>query len=104
MFLNYLSLALLFAIAILLFYGVIAIHDIPHNIAKTRNHPHQDAIGAAGWVSLFMMGSLWPLLWIWAMAYRPERGWGFAERSAELADLRHRMERLEQALKVENDS
>jgi len=100
MFLDYLSLVLLIAIAVLLFYGVIAIHDIPHNIAKARNHPHQDAIGAAAWVSLFMMGSLWPLLWIWAMAYRPERGWGFAEGPVELAGLRQRVGKLEEALKI----
>jgi hypothetical protein len=26
-------------------------------------------------VSLF---TLWPFLWIWAVTYRPDRGWGFA--------------------------
>jgi hypothetical protein len=45
-------------------------------IAKSRDHPHQDAIHAAGWVSLFMQHALWPVVWIWAMAYRPDRGWG----------------------------
>ena len=100
MFLDYLSLVLLIAIGVLLFYGVIAIHDIPHDIAKARNHPHADAIGAAGWVSLFMMGSLWPLLWVWAMAYRPERGWGFAERPGELGELRNRIAKLEDAAKT----
>jgi hypothetical protein len=75
-FLNYFALGLLFFVAIVLFYGIIAIHDIPHIIAKGRNHPHQDAIHAAGWVSLFTLHVLWPFLWIWAMAYRPECGWG----------------------------
>ena len=59
-----------------LFYGIIAIHDIPAQIAHSRDHPHEDAIHAAGWVSLFTLHALWPFLWIWAMAYRPERGWG----------------------------
>ena len=76
-FLNYFALGILFFVVVVLFYGIIAIHDIPHLIAKSRNHPHQDAIHAAGWVSLFTLHVLWPFLWIWAMAYRPERGWGF---------------------------
>jgi len=47
-FLNYFALGLLFFVVIVLFYGIIAIHDIPHLIAKSRDHPHQDAIHAAG--------------------------------------------------------
>src|SRR2546428_3843631 len=104
-FLNYFALGILIFVVVVLFYGIIAIHDIPHIIAKSRNHPHQDAIHAAGWVSLFTLHALWPFLWIWAMAYRPERGWGFAnapgedpEQSAlaeELAELRRRIANLE---------
>jgi hypothetical protein len=82
-FLNYFALGLLFFVVITMFYGIIAMHDIPHLIAKARNHPHQDAIHAAGWVSLFTLHALWPLLWIWAMTYQPERGWGFGAKSAE---------------------
>ncbi|MGA8918732.1 MAG: DUF3302 domain-containing protein, partial [Pseudolabrys sp.] len=89
------------------FYGIIAIHDVPYLIAKSRQHPHQDAIHAAGWVSLFTLHALWPFLWIWAMAYRPERGWGFsnpttaANTSAEneLENLRRRVTELEISLK-----
>ena len=93
-FLNYFALGILLFVVVILFYGIIAIHDIPHLIAKSRDHPHQDAIHAAGWVSLFTLHVLWPFLWIWAMAYRPDRGWGFAKGSApevleaEIADLR----------------
>jgi len=104
-FLNYFALGILIFVVVVLFYGIIAIHDIPHIIAKSRDHPHQDAIHAAGWVSLFTLHVLWPFLWIWAMAYRPERGWGFghapkddAERQAlrdELAELRQRIASLE---------
>ena len=75
-FLNYFALGLLIFVFITLFYGIIAIHDIPYEIAKHRDHPHQDAIHAAGWVSLFTLHALWPFLWIWAMLYRPDRGWG----------------------------
>ena len=81
-YLNYFALFLLLFVVIVLFYGIIAIHDIPHMIAKGRDHPHEDAIYAAGWVSLFTLHALWPFLWIWAMAYRPERGWGFSHRPA----------------------
>ncbi len=101
-FLNYFALGLLIFVVVVLFYGIITIHDIPYLIAAKRNHPHQDAIHAAGWVSLFTLHVLWPFLWIWAMAYRPERGWGFsspADKTAfertELADLRRRVAMLE---------
>ena len=104
MFLNYFALGLLFFVAITLFYAVIAIHDVPYEIARRRQHPHQDAIHAAGWVSLFTLHVLWPFLWIWAMAYRPERGWGFngqpageppADFQQSLARLEARIEALE---------
>src|SRR6516162_7937219 len=99
-FLNYFALFLLVFVVVVLFYGIIAIHDIPAKIAKSRNHPHQDAIHAAGWVSLFTLHVLWPFLWIWAMAYQPERGWGFSHPSDragadELAELRKRIADLE---------
>jgi hypothetical protein len=106
MFLNYFALGLLFFVVITLFYAVIAIHDVPYEIAKHRDHPHQDAIHVAGWVSLFTLHAIWPFLWIWAMAYRPDRGWGFGERGApenldqltlELARLEERIAQLEQS-------
>src|SRR5499433_3496475 len=105
-FLNYFALFLLVFVVVVLFYGIIAIHDIPAKIAESRDHPHQDAIHAAGWVSLFKLHALWPFLWIWAMAYRPERGWGFSSghpptgssseaAASELDDLRRRVAELE---------
>jgi hypothetical protein len=101
-FLNYFALGLLFFVVVVLFYGIIAIHDIPYLIAKSRQHPHADAIHAAGWVSLFTLHVLWPFLWIWAMAYRPERGWGFdATRNVEpdrAAALEERLRRLEEKI------
>ncbi len=50
--LDYVALAILIAVALLLFYGVIVIHDIPCEIAKERRHPHQDTIHYTGWVQL----------------------------------------------------
>jgi hypothetical protein len=100
--LNYLALGLLIFVVIVIFYAIIAIHDIPYLISKSREHPHQDAIHAAGWVSLFTLHALWPFLWIWSMAYRPERGWGFGtgkddtrELRDELAALRYRISVIE---------
>jgi len=106
--LNYFALGILVFVVVVLFYGIIAIHDITHLIAKQRNHPHQDAIHAAGWVSLFTLHVLWPFLWIWAMAYRPERGWGFRQDSSgrmiagEVAELRRRVSDLEYLTKLQS--
>jgi hypothetical protein len=57
-FLSYFALAIIVFVFLTLAYGIIAIHDIPYNIAKERNHPHQDAIHAAGWVSLFTLHAI----------------------------------------------
>ena len=69
--LEYAALALLIVMVIFIIYLVIYIHDIPYEIAKKRGHPHQDAIHIAGWVSLFLLHTIWPLLWIWAYLYKP---------------------------------
>ena len=113
-FLNYFALGLLFFVVIVLVYGIIAIHDIPARIAHSRHHPHEDAIHAAGWISLFMLHVLWPFLWIWAMAYQPERGWGFgdkprepstpAEAVSELEALKRRLSEIENKLGIESRS
>ena len=94
--LNNIALGLLIFVALVMFYGIIAIHDIPYEMAKHRRHPHQDAIHVAGWVSLFTLHVLWPFLWIWATLYREDRGWGFAQgESAELV-----VERLEEQIQA----
>ncbi len=103
MVLNYLALGLMIFGALVCFYLIIAIHDIPYEIAKKRNHPHQDAIHVAGWVSLLTLHVIWPFLWIWATIYQPERGYGFssdsgylrAELSARLAAMETRLAALE---------
>jgi hypothetical protein len=103
-FLDYFALGVLIFVVVTLFYAVIAIHDIPHLIAKARNHPHQDAIHVAGWVSLFTLHAIWPFLFIWATIYREDRGWGMrpdgrlsreAEANAEIARLHARIAELE---------
>lgn len=113
--LEYVALGILIFAAVTVFYGVIVIHDIPYEIAKERNHPQQDALHVAGWVSLFTLHVLWPFLWIWAMLYREDRGWGFStpdksttplniESREEVDDLIKRIEILEQQMnsRIEN--
>jgi len=104
--LDYVALFILILAAVMLFYGIIAIHDIPYEIAVHRNHPHQDAIHYAGWVSLFTLHAIWPFLWIWATLYREDRGWGFAKgnntgvlpTNSQLAELEQRIAKLEQQM------
>ncbi|WP_394206034.1 DUF3302 domain-containing protein [Shewanella waksmanii] len=111
MFLDYFALGVLFFVAIFIFYGIIVIHDIPYEIAKKRNHPQQDALHVAGWISLFTLHAIWPFLWIWATLYREDRGWGFddvAKREIELEDdvkkLTKTVEQLQQQVAELNGS
>jgi len=106
MFLNYVALGLLVVVASLLLYGAFAIYDLPYNIARRRNHPHQDAIYAAGCVSVFTLHLIWPLLWIWAQLYPLQRGGGFAPLSSlhsglvsdQLAELQQQSALLQQKI------
>jgi hypothetical protein len=104
--LDYFALGILIFVGIVLFYGVIAIHDIPYEIAVHRKHPQQDAIHVAGWVSLFTLHAIWPFLWIWATLYREDRGWGFGAGAApadprldqlaqQLSELQARLDALQ---------
>ncbi|MGF1880037.1 DUF3302 domain-containing protein [Vibrio splendidus] len=54
---------------VVLFTTFIAVKicSLPYDIARKRNHKHQEAILVAGWVSLFTLHAIWPCLWIWAM-------------------------------------
>ncbi len=97
--LEYVALVILILVVLILFYGIIVIHDIPYEIAVKRNHPHQDVLHVAGWVSLFTLHVLWPFLWIWAMLYREDRGWGI-DTSGSTSDesLGSRLDALEARL------
>jgi hypothetical protein len=120
--LSYFALGILFFVVLTLAYGMIAIHDIPYHIAKKRNHPHQDAIHAGGWVSLFTLHAIWPFLWIWATSYHPEHGYAgapppgkaadktalpkadAATPGADLAELERRLAKLEAEASARKDS
>ena len=90
------ALILLILVFLVLAYGMIIIHDIPYHMAVKRNHPHQDAIHVAGWISLFTLHAIWPFLWIWATLYRPERGYGFKIDNEN--ELRERLSAIETKL------
>ena len=106
--LNIAAICMLFVIGIAGVYVVIYIHDIPYEIAKKRNHPHQDAFHVAGWVSLFLMHSIWPLLWIWAYWYKEDAPQKVVvERSQSekrIAALEEELKALKQDLTAENKS
>ena len=112
--LDYVALCILVFVILTIIYGIIYIHDIPYEIAKKRNHPHQDAIHTAGWVSLFLMHTIWPFLWIWATLYKPDKGWGLSGHkehtepvqpssvlAEQIAQLEIRLTSLEQQKKSE---
>jgi hypothetical protein len=97
MFLDYFALTLLIVISLILIYAAIYIHDIPYEMAVSRNHPHQDAIHYGGWLSLFTLHAIWPFLWIWATLYKPGTGYGFGAEEREVAgDLNSKIAELEQ--------
>lgn len=95
--LDWVTLGIWIFVIIVLVYGIIAIHDIPHSVAVKRNHPHQDAIEAAGWVSLFMLHALWPFLWIWAYYYKPELD---DKKNSAMEKLEARIDELQKRLDV----
>jgi len=105
--LDYIALIILIFASITIFYGIILIHDIPYEISVHRNHPHQDSIHYAGWISMFTLHAIWPFLWIWATLYREDRGWGFNRpedtlMQSQLAKLEKRIEHLESSKLIES--
>ena len=72
MFLNYFALVMILIVLVILFYVFIYIHELPYEAAKHRNHPHQDAIYVACWLSLFTLHAIWPLVFIWALTHSRE--------------------------------
>ena len=72
MFLDYLALALLCLSLTMVFYLVIYIHDLPHKIAKAREHPHEEAIHVACWLSLVTLHAMWPIVFTWAVSHKKQ--------------------------------
>lgn len=72
MILSYIALAILIIMIVILVYLFIWIHDIPYMLAKRRNHPNLHAIHIACWLSLFTLHALWPFVFLWAIAHKPQ--------------------------------
>ena len=66
--LEYVALIILLIVLVLVFYTFIYLHELPYEIAKHRNHPQQEAIYVACWLSLFTLHAIWPIVFIWAIS------------------------------------
>lgn len=104
MFLNYLALVLILTVIVILFYTFIYIHELPYETAKHRNHPQQEAIYVACWLSLFTLHAIWPLVFIWALSHNEHADKDAAKAGSKqpgladkLALLEGRLQKLEQA-------
>jgi hypothetical protein len=104
MFLDYLALGILVMGLTVVFYTFVFIHDLPYKIAKAREHPHEEAIHTACWLSLFTLHALWPLVFMWAVAHK--RGEtahvviseeGKPDLTTRVAELEARLKSLEAA-------
>lgn len=111
--LDYIGGGLILFVFLVLVYGIIYIHDIPYEMAKKRNHPHQDAIHVAGIISLFLLHVIWPFLWIWATLYKPGVSdktsrileHGFQDAEASRQEIRRLEERVDaMAARVEPET
>ena len=111
MFLDYFSLFLLLLSLTAVFFLFIYIHDLPHKIAKQREHPHEEAIHVAEWLALFTLEALWPLVFMWAVSHKkqphpaptpapiPAPQPGPNGDSTQAGDLTHRLAVLEERLR-----
>lgn len=99
MFLDYLALALLLLSMTMVFYLFIYIHDLPHKIAKEREHPHEEAIHVACWLSLFTLHAMWPLVFTWAVSHKKDSPNHAAAAPSPGNDLASRLAVLEERLR-----
>ncbi len=76
---------------------------LPGKIARTRNHPHAEAIGIGSWLGLLFGGVLWAVILVWAYTAPKEipvgNGTGDSDDQAEkIARLEERLVALETRL------
>ena len=98
MFLDYFALAVLLLGLTAVFYTFIYIHDIPYEIAKRRNHPQKEAIHVAGWLSLFTLHAIWPIVFIWAVSKQGPESVAVAGEAPRDPELSRRVRELEDKL------
>ncbi len=96
--LDYMALTIMIVVFLILVYAAIYIHDIPYEMAKKRNHPHQDAIHYGGWLSLLTLHAIWPFLWIWATLYKPGVGYGFDSANVESTTVDEHLKKFEETI------
>ena len=99
MFLNYLALVILLLGLTAVFYTFIYIHDIPYEVAKHRNHPQKEAIHVAGWLSLFTLHAIWPIIFIWAVSKQGPMNVAIAGERPPDPDVARRLAELEDKLR-----
>ena len=99
MFLDYFSLALLLMGLTVVFYTFVFIHDLPHKVAKQREHPHEESIHVACWLSLFTLHAIWPLVFMWAVSHKKGQAAHVVVSEEAKPDLTARVAELEARLK-----
>ena len=90
---------MILAVLVIIFYTFIYIHELPYEAAKHRNHPQQDAIFVACWLSLFTLHAIWPLVFIWALSHKEKPEGASVGEGAPKTDLGGRLTQLENRLK-----
>ena len=82
---------------------IFALGSLPKKIALKRNHPQVDAINAASWIGLALVGAGWPIAFIWAFLRSGKIGYGEDAAAARLRDensrLHQRVAELEDELR-----
>jgi len=93
---EYLCLGILCLGLIMLIYGLVWLHGIPHQIAKANNHPHHRTIHVACWLSVFTLHAIWPFVYLWAIM--PGHSLGVKADGAVTENLQTRVAELERRL------
>lgn len=99
---EYFCLGILCLGLIMLIYGLVWLHGIPHQIAKSNNHPHHKTIHVACWLSVFTLHAIWPLVYLWAIM--PKLGSGGNAGAAAAEDLHKRVAELERRLAAQTSA
>jgi hypothetical protein len=80
--------------------AIVYIGSLPGRIAQRRNHPQVDAVRAASWIGLALMGIGWPIAFVWAFLRHAPAGSPPESESAlnSADDVRDEIARLTQRL------
>jgi hypothetical protein len=97
-------LACLFVFALVALAVVVLVAALPGKIARSRNHPQQQAVNICGWVGL-PTGILWAVALVWAYVQQTDQGHEERISNASLDGLSRQIDLLERAVaKLEIDS